>query len=238
MPDPATDKPELEVVGASYAAAMDRIAAQATGPVLQIGSRASVIDLKAANWRNRLSRLPFVGLDMAPGDNVDVVADIAGEFRALRDRLKTFQFGTIICAHVLEHVRQPWIAARNIERLLVPGGLLFIQVPWVQAYHPFPEDYWRFSFSGIKSLFEDVHFEDAYYSGGSSDRIYTVRRRGEPVLGGDAAAVEAKLFQVLLPPDENTRFINNLGEAKLNLSRGYMPVMVVNLVGRKSNKSK
>jgi SAM-dependent methyltransferase len=238
MPDRLTEKPELEVVGSSYAAAMDRIAAQAAGPVLQIGSRASVIDLKAANWRNRLSGLPFTGLDMAPGDNVDVVADVAGDFRLLRDRLQTFQFGTIICAHVLEHVRQPWVAARNIERLLAPGGLLFIQVPWVQAYHPFPEDYWRFSFSGIKSLFEDVDFEDAYYSGGSSDRIYTIRDCGTPVIGGDAAAVEAKLFQVLLSPDENTRFINSLGTAKLSLSRGYMPVMVVNLVGRKSNKSK
>lgn len=238
MPDPQTQKAELEVVGSSYAAAMDRIAAQAAGPVLQIGSRASVIDLKAANWRNRLSKLPFVGLDMEPGDNVDVVADIAGEFRLLRERLKTFQFGTVICAHVLEHVRQPWVAARNIERLLAPGGLLFIQVPWVQAYHPFPEDYWRFSFSGIKSLFEDVNFEDAYYSGGSSDRIYTLRHRGEPVLGGDAAALEAKLFQVLLPPDENTRFLNNLGEAKLSLSRGYMPVMVINLVGRKRHDIK
>lgn len=238
MADPLTEKPELEVVGSSYAAAMDRIAARAAGPVLQIGSRASVIDLKAANWRNRLSALPFVGLDMVPGDNVDVVADIAGEFRLLRDRLKTFQFGTVICAHVLEHVRQPWIAARNIERLLAPGGLLFIQVPWVQAYHPFPEDYWRFSFAGIRSLFEDIDFEDAYYSGGSSDRIYTVRRRGAPVIGGDGAAIEAKLFQMLLSPEENTRFINDLGGAKLSLSRGYMPVMVINLVGRKSSKIK
>ena len=50
--------------------------------------------------------------------------------------------------------------------------------------------------------------------------------------------IEAKLSRLLLPPDENTRFINNLGTAKLNLSRGYMPVMVINLVGRKTNKSK
>lgn len=229
----ATPQPDLQVTGSSYAAAMDRVVAQAKGPVLQIGSRASVVDLKAANWRNRFNNLPFVGLDLEAGDNVDVVADIAGEFRTLRERLKTFQFGTIICSHVLEHVRQPWIAARNIERLLAPGGLLFVQVPWVQAYHPFPEDYWRFSFSGIKALFEGIDFREAFYSGGSSDRIYTVQRGGEPVIGGPDAVIEAQLFQVLLSHDENSQFLNDLGKQRLNLSRGYMPVAVVNLIGRK-----
>lgn len=229
----AKTQPDLQVSGSSYAAAMDRVVAQAKGPVLQIGSRASVVDLKAANWRSRFNNLPFVGLDLEAGDNVDVVADIAGDFRTLRERLKTFQFGTIICAHVLEHVRQPWIAARNIERLLAPGGQLFVQVPWVQAYHPFPEDYWRFSFSGIKALFEGIDFREAFYSGGSSDRIYTVQRGGEPVIGGPDAVIEAQLFQVLLSHDENSQFLNDLGKQRLNLSRGYMPVAVVNLIGRK-----
>lgn len=233
MPEPSP-QPELEIVGASYASAMDRIVTQAKGPVLQIGSRASVVDLKAANWRNRFAALPFVGLDIQAGDNVDVVADIAGEFRTLRDRLKTFQFGTIICSHVLEHVRQPWLAARNIERLLAPGGLLFVQVPWVQAYHPFPEDYWRFSFSGITALFEGIRFGEAFYSGGSSDRIYTVQRGGKPVIGGADAVIEAQLFQVLLSHDENSRLLNDLGKQRLNLSRGYMPVTVVNLIGTKA----
>jgi SAM-dependent methyltransferase len=233
MSSPAAPPPDLEVVASSYAAAMDRITARARGPVLQIGSRASVLDLKAANWRQRLGHMPFVGLDMEPGDNVDVVADIAGEFRTLRERLRTFQFGTIICAHVLEHVRQPWVAARNIERLLAPGGMLFIQVPWVQAYHPFPEDYWRMSFSGIKSLFESVKFEEAFYSGGSSDRIYAVLSGGGPATEGLAGAIEAKLFQVLLSPEKNTLFLNDLGSGALNLSRGYMPVAVVNMIGKK-----
>jgi SAM-dependent methyltransferase len=235
MTDPAANTPELEIVQSSYAAALERVVARAKPPVLQIGSRASVLDLKAANWRQRFAGVPFVGLDMAPGDNVDVVADIAGEFRTLRERLKTFQFGTIICAHVLEHVRQPWVAARNIERLLAPGGVLFIQVPWVQAYHPFPEDYWRLSFAGVKSLFEKVNFDDFFYSGGSSDRIYTVLRQGRPESGGNAAAIEAKLFQVLLSPDENHTFINSLSDKKLPLSRGYLPVTVANLVGKKTS---
>lgn len=230
----AANQPDLEVVESSYVAVLDRIAARAKPPVLQIGSRASVLDFKPANWRQRFVGHAFTGLDLEPGDNVDVVADIAGDFRTLRDRLKTFQFGAIICAHVLEHVRQPWVAARNIERLLAPDGMIFIQVPWVQAYHPFPEDYWRFSFAGIKSLFENIKFDDVFYSGGSSDRIYTVMRDGRPQSGSIAAAIEAKLFQVLLSHDENKQFLNSLSEKKLPLSRGYLPVAVVNLIGTKS----
>lgn len=227
-------QPDLEIVQSSYAAELDRLTAGARGPVLQIGSRASVLDFKTANWRQRFAGQSFTGLDMVAGDNVDVVADICGEFRLLRERLKTFQFGCILCAHVLEHVKQPWIAARNIERLLAPGGLLFIQVPWVQAYHPFPEDYWRFSFAGIESLFENVRFDDFFYSGGSSDGVYRVLRGGRPQAGSAAGAVEAKLFQVLLSAEENQAFLAARPGPHLPLSRGYLPVTVVNLVGRKT----
>jgi hypothetical protein len=231
---PGSPPPDLEIVASSYAAAMDRIASRARGPVLQIGSRASILDTKATNWRRRLASLPFVGLDIAAGDNVDVVGDIAGDLADLRTRLDTAEFGTIICAHVLEHVRQPWCAARNIEQLLMPGGMVFIQVPWVQAYHPFPEDYWRLSFAGVKSLFDRINFDDAFYSGGSSDRIYTLLRKQRPVIGGDMAAIEAELFQVLLGAAENSQFLNSLGKKRLTLSRGYMPVMVVNMIGTKA----
>lgn len=231
---PGGPPPDLEIVASSYAAAMDRVASRARGPVLQIGSRASVLDTKATNWRRRLASLPFVGLDITAGENVDVVGDIAGDFADLQGRLAKAAFGTIICAHVLEHVRQPWHAARNIEQLLMPGGMVFLQVPWVQAYHPFPEDYWRLSFAGAKSLFDRVDFDDAFYSGGSSDRVYRLLRGQSPVIGGEMGAIESELFQVLLGAAENSRFLNNLGKKRLALSRGYMPVMVVNMIGTKT----
>ena len=59
----------------------------------------------------------------------------------------------------LEHTRKPWIICEEITRILKPGGLVYVRVPWAWRYHPAPIDYWRFSpeclidlFSGLKLI--------------------------------------------------------------------------------------
>ncbi|MBI3451540.1 MAG: hypothetical protein HY057_01645 [Rhodospirillales bacterium] len=230
MGAPETTGPAIEVVQSPYRSEIDRIVAQGTPPVLQVGARTSVLELKTRNWRSLFAGRPFIGADIEAGDNVDVVADICGDLRGLRQRLGIFQFGTIICAHVFEHLQRPWVAAENIEKLLMPGGLLFVQVPWVQAYHPYPEDYWRFSFAGIRALFRQIDFTDGFYSGGSSDVACRIKSNTAAPVPGE---VESRLFQVLLSAEDNRAFLGGLKDPRMSLSRGYMPVTVVNLVGNK-----
>lgn len=225
--------PAIEVVQGAYAAEIDRFVAAAATPVLQIGSRSSVLETKARNWRNLFHNKDFVGFDLLAGENVDVVGDIAGDLAALQSALKHRQFATVLCPHVLEHVAQPWVAAANITALLIPGGTLFVQVPWVQAYHPFPEDYWRFSFAGIAALFPGLEIVDQFYSGASSDVIYRVLHHGKPARHPDAMVIESQLFQVLLSAEANRGFLTNLPQPRLTLSRGYLPVTVVNVIARK-----
>lgn len=43
----------------------------------------------------------------------------------------TGQYDVITMFHVLEHLRSPAEAFANLHRLLVPGGSLFIEVPWI-----------------------------------------------------------------------------------------------------------
>jgi SAM-dependent methyltransferase len=230
------EPPEIEIVQSAYAKALDEIVALGEGPVLQIGAKANAVDHKARNWRARFAGKEFVGADLEPGDNVDAVLDICAPFAEISARLGGRRFATIICAHLLEHLRAPWIAAPTIEALLAPGGLLFIQAPWVQAYHPFPEDYWRFSFAGVAAQFPGVEFVDMFYSGESSDVIYRVLRHGRPEAGPETSWLEARLFQVLLTAEENKGFLGQLKSQRLSLSRGYMPVAVVNLVGRRNDE--
>jgi len=72
-------------------------------------------------------------------------------------------FDCVICLEVLEHVGDPFAAANELQRILRPGGFLFLTVPFLHAYHgkmgsksaahdDFP-DYWRFTHQGLQRLF-------------------------------------------------------------------------------------
>lgn len=222
----------------AYKDEIDRIGAALPGPVLQIGSRSQVIDQQVENrktWRDRCTAQGFVGADMEPGQNVDAVFDICWPL----DRIKTAllpaghqSFGGIICSHLLEHVKDPFGAARNISALLAPGGQAFVQSPWVQGFHAFPDDYWRISLSGLEVLFEGLETRDVFYSGGSSDAGYRIVKDGRADLSLQTRQVEAELFQVVLPRPASEKLLRSAGK-RVHLSRAYMPVMVINYLAEK-----
>ncbi len=156
---------ELRVVGTSVTREVELLldqVAQSIGKraprILQVGSRTLVADRNVRNWRNLVAKrfgakARFVGLDLVEGANVDYVADICGDPRTLNGKLGDEPFDLAICCHVLEHTRHPARAARNIERVLRPGGLAYVAAAWSQAFHATPDDYWRFSARGLMLLF-------------------------------------------------------------------------------------
>jgi SAM-dependent methyltransferase len=89
-----------------------------------------------------------VGVDMIDGPGVDVVADLEGRLPA-----RLGKFDHVECMSVLEHSRRPWLLAANLERLLKPGGTLFVSVPFVWRIHGYPSDYWRMTPAAVKSIF-------------------------------------------------------------------------------------
>jgi SAM-dependent methyltransferase len=54
----------------------------------------------------------------------------------------------------MEHVADPFQAVREMGRVLGPNGVLYLQVPFVLGYHPDPDDYWRFTHTGVQRLIE------------------------------------------------------------------------------------
>lgn len=138
--------------------------------VIEIGSKQYGSTIP---WRKYFPGVDYVGIDMQDGDGVDLVLDIAQadvELPAAADLL--------ICCSVLEHVKRPWIAAQSIERMVRPGGFVYVAVPWVWRYHPYPDDYWRFSFSGIRELFAGVDWTEQVYST-SREREFVPAQSGE-----------------------------------------------------------
>ena len=109
-------------------------------------------------------------------------------------------------------------------------------MPWVQGFHAFPDDFWRMSLSGLLELFPGLDLIDAFYSGGSSDVAYRVLRDGLPDFGLQARQIEAAAFQILLSADDNRQFLARLPEQRAYLSRGYLPVIFINYLGRKRDE--
>jgi SAM-dependent methyltransferase len=228
-------KPSVEVVSSTTAKEVERMRALAKPPILQIGSKEAIVDRSARRWRDLFPTDEFTGVDIEAGANVDQVADICSEFCELDALFGGRRFGFIICQHVLEHVRKPWVAASNIQRLLKPGGHCYIAAPWVQAFHGFPSDYWRFSFPALLELFGDLEFIDMYYSasGTGFDAAYKVLVDGRVDLARTPFEIEGHFFQLEFDQARNLALADFRGGKKLLIARGYMPVLFVNALGCK-----
>lgn len=72
--------------------------------------------------------------------------------------IETDSIDLIVTQEVLEHVDDPFKAAREIHRVLKPGGKAFVQLPFIIGYHPCPVDYWRFTEHGIQQLAQQAGF--------------------------------------------------------------------------------
>lgn len=70
-------------------------------------------------------------------------------------------YDAVICTQVLEHVKDPRKAISEIIRILKKGGVLILTVPFNGALHASPDDFWRFSPSGLRALLEGCPFQDS-----------------------------------------------------------------------------
>jgi len=90
--------------------------------------------------------------------------------------VKSRSFDFIFSVDVFEHLRKPWKAASEIERLIKPGGIVFVSTVFSWRYHPSPIDFWRFSPAGLESLFEGLVTLEASWD-------YVERRRQSKLAG-------------------------------------------------------
>lgn len=74
-----------------------------------------------------------------------------GEHLPFRDD----SFDAVLSIAVLEHVRDPFKCAKEIARVLKPGGRLICAVPFLQPLHGYPHHYYNMTHQGLRALFED-----------------------------------------------------------------------------------
>lgn len=95
----------------------------------------------------------LVQLDIYPFKNVDVIA--SAERLPFVDQC----FDAVFSYDVLEHVSDPFKAASEIVRVLKPGGVLHVDVPFLQTEHGYPNHYFNMTRAGLRALFADLTCE-------------------------------------------------------------------------------
>jgi SAM-dependent methyltransferase len=118
----------------------------AGGRVLDLG--AGSLGGHYAFARQPAARRPFrrIAVDVRPMTGVDV----CGDAHALP--VATSSVDGLVCVSVLEYVRSPEQVVSECYRVLKPGGIAYFSAPFVFPHHPPPEDRFRFSMSGMRTL--------------------------------------------------------------------------------------
>lgn len=103
------------------------------------------------------TKFKYLGNDLAPNPGADlIVGDLCSESFLNDSGIAENSAAVVYSNNVFEHLKRPWIAAANIYQCLQPGGVGITIVPFSQRYHESPGDYFRYSHTGIASLFEDA----------------------------------------------------------------------------------
>jgi len=87
--------------------------------------------------------------------NFEIAAYPSTDVRGVGEVLpfKDNSFDAVISIAVLEHVKDPWQCAREIIRVLKPGGDLLCAVPFLQPMHGYPHHYYNMTELGLRNLF-------------------------------------------------------------------------------------
>lgn len=87
--------------------------------------------------------------------NVDVFADLTAELPFAADYADT-----VTSFQVLEHLSEPSFFLSECQRILRPGGKLFVTVPFMWNVHEAPHDYFRYTRHGLEHLLKKNGFDE------------------------------------------------------------------------------
>lgn len=119
------------------------------GRVLSIGSGTDE-DQEGGKYRDYFKNCSsYTTSDVNTEFKCDMVLDV----RSMP--IKDESFGCVFCSGVLEHVDDYLTALKEMTRILKPGGILLLGLPFRQALHGVPHDYWRFTEYGIRHILHD-----------------------------------------------------------------------------------
>jgi len=119
--------------------------------VARIPTGARIVDLGAGG--RRITPDTFT-VDSDASTNPDLLADLT------KLPLPDASFDFVFCTGTLEHVVDHVAAARELVRILKPGALAFIDVPFLQPRHADVHDYRRWTLGGLRQFCREMGLEE------------------------------------------------------------------------------
>jgi SAM-dependent methyltransferase len=116
------------------------------GPVVEFGAARAAAQQHLPRIAEVLHADAYFGTDLAPGPGVSHVHDLH------HLGLGSSTVATAVVLDTIEHVRRPWEALAEVERVLAPGGLAIVTSVFFFPIHEFPDDHWRFNDSALDEL--------------------------------------------------------------------------------------
>lgn len=212
------------VSGHGYDPTLTELIAQSPGPILDVGA-----------GNRPMYREDVINVEIVPYPTTDVIG--ASEYLPFADDT----FDLVISVAVLEHVRDPFAAARELQRVLKPGGRIFAAVPFLQPYHAYPDHFYNMTAGGLRNLFADLEVErlEVPLSGGPVFALTWILQAWRKELSPETAASFDNMRVADLAIDPmlliDKPFVRELSEAAnvqlaaLNLLVGRKPESPMNL---------
>jgi uncharacterized protein YbaR (Trm112 family) len=91
----------------------------------------------------------MINFDIFPHSNADVCGD--AHYLPFLDN----SFDVVWLCAVLEHLRNPFRVATECHRVLKYDGFILVTTPFIQPLHGSPQDYYRYTYFGLKEIFKD-----------------------------------------------------------------------------------
>lgn len=97
----------------------------------------------------------FINVDIFPFPEVDIVAN------ATHLPFKDNSVDAAVSESLFEHVPDASLVAKEMVRVVKPGGLIYVSAPFIHPYHASPDDFNRWTISGLKHLFPELEIVEA-----------------------------------------------------------------------------
>ncbi len=92
----------------------------------------------------------FINVDVFPFPEVNIVAN------ATELPFKDNSVDAAVSESMFEHVPDAYIVAKEMVRIIKPGGYIYVSAPFIHPYHASPDDFNRWTISGLKHLFPEL----------------------------------------------------------------------------------
>jgi SAM-dependent methyltransferase len=115
--------------------------------VIEIGARAR----SGITRREMFGACDYIGFDVMPGENVDIVGDAHFLSEYVTERVDA-----VASLSTFEHLIMPWQVVTEVNRVLKPGGLVITQTHQTWPVHDRPWDFFRFSKDSWRGLFNEA----------------------------------------------------------------------------------